>query len=42
MAVEGNHKETVEYLVEEGAAINIQDKWGVSIIMMDVLFINNQ
>ena len=42
MAVEANHKQTVEYLVKEGAEINIQDKWGVSTIIIAVLFINNQ
>ena len=41
MAIEGNHKETVEYLVEKRAAINSKDKWGVSAIMMAVLIMSH-
>ena len=35
MAVEGGHKDMVEYLVDKGADINITDQSGVSIKCID-------
>ena len=31
LAVEGNHRKTVEYLIDKGADINIKDDSGVSV-----------
>ena len=35
LAVEGNHRKTVKYLIDKGADINIKDDSGVSVSVWD-------